>query len=443
MEITGTTTMLKPVYSAPHPLAGEKVPLTVFDRAALDIFIPIVFAYSAPAPSNEALKEGLRRAVAPYPHLAGRLLVDGQGRRLLHLNNEGVLVIEATVPYNLADVLVDGAMAANVCDLYPATPEENFGVPLLQIKLNRYKCGGLVIGLSYHHHTADGVSMSNFITTWENAVREGKNFIAPSPFIDRATTVVPRRTPASVFDHRSIEFKNGESGGCTSEGRDLIPTARVKDLRVHFTAEFVAELKARVGGRCSTFQCLLAHVWKKITAVRGLQPHEFTQVRVAVDCRGRANPPVPMDFFGNMVLWAFPRLRAGDVLSWSYQSVVGAIRDAVARIDEEYIQSFVDFGTLADASGEELVATAAAGTALCPDAEVDSWMGLRCHLLNFGTGPPSVVQPPDLPIEGLMVFVPSPTAKGDVDLFMGVAEDQMEAFRKICYSFDDLLAARM
>ncbi|KAM0842829.1 hypothetical protein ACQ4PT_058108 [Festuca glaucescens] len=440
MEITGTTTMLKPVYSAPHPLAGEKVPLTVFDRAALDSFVPIVFAYPAPAPSNEALKEGLRRAVAPYPHLAGRLLVDGQGRRLLHLNNEGVLVIEATVPINLADVL---AMAANVCDLYPATPEDNFGVALLQIKLNRYKCSGLVVGLSYHHQTADGVSMSNFITTWENAVREGKDFIAPTPFLDRATTAVPRRTPAPVFDHRSIEFKSGESGGCTSEGHDLVLTLRIKDLSVHFTAEFVAELKARVGGRCSTFQCLLAHVWKKITAVRGLQPDEFTQVRVAVDCRGRASPPVPTDFFGNMVLWAFPRLQVRDVLSWSYQSVVGAIQGAVSRINEEYIQSFVDFGTLADANGEELVATAAAGTALCPDAEVDSWMGLRCHLLDFGTGPPSVVQPPDMPIEGLMVFVPSPTAKGGVDLFMGVAEDQMEAFKKICYSLDGHLAPRM
>uniref|UniRef100_A0ACD5WRD3 Uncharacterized protein n=1 Tax=Avena sativa TaxID=4498 RepID=A0ACD5WRD3_AVESA len=442
MEITSTT-MLKPVYSAAHPLAGEKVPLTVFDRAALDIFVPIVFAYSAPAPSNEALKEGLVRAVAPYPRLAGRLAVDGQGRRFIHLNNEGVLLIEATVPSDLADVLVDGGMATDVRGLYPTIPEENFGVALLQIKLNRYKCGGLVIGLSYHHQTADGISMSNFITTWENAVREGKNFIAPTPFLDRATTAMPRRMPAPVFDHRSIEFKNEEGVGCTGEGHELVSEVRIKDLRVHFTAEFVAKLKARVGGRCSTFQCLLAHVWKKITAVRDLNPEDFTQVRVAVDCRGRANPPVPMDFFGNMVLWAFPRLQVRDVLSWSYGSVVGAIRDAVARVDEEYVQSFVDFGTLADANGEELAATAAAGTALCPDAEVDSWMGLRCHLLDFGTGPPSAVQPPDLPIEGLMVFVPSPAAKGGINLFMGVAEEHVEEFQLTCYSFDDLLAARM
>ena len=69
MEITSST-MVKPV---PHPLVGEKVPLTIFDRAASDLFVPTVLAYLAPAPSNEALKEGLLKAVAPYPHLAGSL----------------------------------------------------------------------------------------------------------------------------------------------------------------------------------------------------------------------------------------------------------------------------------------------------------------------------------------------------------------------------------
>jgi hypothetical protein len=141
-----------------------------------------------------------------------------------------------------------------------------------------------------------------------------------------------------------------------------------------------------------------------------------------------------MDFFGNMVLWAFPRLQVRDVLCWSYGDVVGAIRDAVARIDGDYIQSFVDFGAVADAQGQELTATA--GTMCCPNLEVDSWLGFRFHQVDFGGGPPAAFQPLDLPVEGLMVFVPSCVVKGDVDVYMAVAEDHVTAFQQICHYLD-------
>jgi len=324
---------------------------------------------------------------------------------------------------------------------------------VLHVKFNRYKCGGLIIGMICHHRVADGHAFSTFLAKWATLVRAGHNdddgdFIAPPPFLDRAATAVPRSPPAPVFDHRAVEFNAGDGHGSRSYA--VVPADKVKNLTVTFTAEFVAELKLKARGdgdggggavRCSTFQCLLAHVWKKVTAARGLSPEEFTQVKVAVNCRGRADPPLPADLFGNMVLWAFPRLEVGELLRSSYGRVVAAIRDTVARVDAEYIQSFVDFGAAADASGEDLAAAAAAaataaGTVLSPDLEVDSWLGFEFDRADFGTGPPRALLAPDIPVDGLMVFVPSGAARGGVDLFIGLVEGHVEEFRKICYSMD-------
>lgn len=403
--------MLKAIGSTPpHALAGEMVPLTLFDRVTLDRFVALMLVYPAPTPSNEALKEGLRRAVAAYPRVAGRLAVDQRGRRCIHFNNEGVLVLEVAAAVDLADVLVDGNLVTGEMDaLYPTLPppEANIGAALMQIKLTRYRCGGLVLGLACHHQVVDGTAGAAFRKTWARAVRQGADFTAPPfPSLDPATPVPVPRTP--VLDHGTTEFRRARGGDPT------VPKFcnNMKTVKLRFTAEFVAELKARVGAPCTRFECLLAHMWKKTTQARGLKPEEFTRVRFAVDCRGRAQPPVSPDFFGNMVLWAFPRLQVRDVLGWSYGRVVCAIRDAVARVDAEYISSFLDYGSLADVQGRELPTAPAAGTMCCPDLEVDSWLGFEHNQLDFGGGPPSLLLLPDISVEGIMYFVPSANDKG-------------------------------
>ncbi|CAM0953334.1 unnamed protein product [Alopecurus aequalis] len=408
-----SSTMVKAIDSMPpHPLAGQMVPPTIFDRVTFDLFVPLVFVYQAPTPSNEKLAEGLCRAVAAYPQLAGRLAVDQRGRRCIHVNNEGVLVLETVVALELAKVFMDGSL-------------ENIGAALLQIKLTRYMCGGLVLGVTFHYQVLDGTALDAFLATWARAVRQGTDFTAPSPLFLLNRAPVPLGTP--MFDHGSTEFNGGDP---------FAPTyCHMKTIKLKFTAEFIAELKARVGIPCTRFQCLLAHMWKKTTEARGLKPEEFTKVRVAVNCKGRAEPPVPSDYVGNMVLWAFPRLQVRDVLSWTYGRVVCAIRDAVARVDAEYIRSSLEFGSLADVQGLELTATApAAGTVCCPDLEVDSWLGFGYHQVEFGGGPPSLFRIPDIPVEGIMVFVPQCMDEGGVDVYIAIAENQVTTFQQICYS---------
>uniref|UniRef100_A0A0E0M751 Uncharacterized protein n=1 Tax=Oryza punctata TaxID=4537 RepID=A0A0E0M751_ORYPU len=345
MEITRSEVLRPSPASASGSVQTAK--LTAFDRAATDGHIPTVFAWNTGAPSNDKIKDGLAAVLARFPHLAGRFDVDDRGRRCVRLNDAGVLVLEAAAAADLADALAHDDVAAHVNDLYPKADMGRADEPVLQVQLTRYTCGGLVIGTACHHQVADGQSMSVFYTAWAAAVRTA-GAVLPTPSVDRAAVAAPRSPPTPAFDHRNIEFKGDHSRG---HSYGVLPLERIRNLAVHFPEEFVSGLKSQVGARCSTFQCLLAHAWKKVTAARDLSPEEFTQVRVAVNCRGRASPAVPVDYFGNMVLWAFPRMQVRDLLSASYAAVVGVIRDAVARVDEEYIQSFVDFGELAIGGG--------------------------------------------------------------------------------------------
>ncbi|KAM0822026.1 hypothetical protein ACQ4PT_071780 [Festuca glaucescens] len=147
---------------------GKKVPLTVFDRASTDGHIPGVVAWHAPAPTNSALKAGLLATVARFPHLAGRFAADERGRKCFHLNDAGVLVLEATADVDLADALAADGVSTHINQLYPKADKERADEPIWQVQLTRYRCGGLVIGTAHHHQAADGQSMNVFYALVEN-----------------------------------------------------------------------------------------------------------------------------------------------------------------------------------------------------------------------------------------------------------------------------------
>ena len=117
VEITRTT-VLEPSRESARG-GGKKVPLTVFDRASTDGYIPAVFAWNGPAaPTNDALMDGLRAAVARFPHLAGTFAADEHGRKCFHLNDAGVRVHEATADADLAHALAHD-VSAHINELYP------------------------------------------------------------------------------------------------------------------------------------------------------------------------------------------------------------------------------------------------------------------------------------------------------------------------------------
>jgi hypothetical protein len=152
---------------------------------------------------------------------------------------------------------------------------------------------------------------------------------------------------------------------------------------VHFSREWITELKSRashVGAPrpYTTLQCVAAHLWRCITEARGLDGREATRIRIAVNGRARmVRPRVPEGYTGSVVLWARPATTARELLGRPLRYAVELISREVARIDDAYFRSFIDFASSGAVEKEQLVPTADAAEVRLPASDPVPQAGLR------------------------------------------------------------------
>ncbi|KAG2575454.1 agmatine coumaroyltransferase-2-like [Panicum virgatum] len=439
MKITvQSSKAVKPAYPGGEAPAGAPgvVPLTVLDKANFDTYISVIYAFRPPAPGNAALEAGLARVLVEYREWAGRLGVDAQGNRAILLNDEGARFVEAT-----ADVALDSVMPLEptpaVLALHPSGDD---AVELMLIQVTRFACGSLVVGFTTQHIVADGRATSNFFLAWSQATRGAA--LDPVPVHDRESFFRPRDPPLVEFEHRGVEFKPYEKHVVESQshaGGD--DEEEVVVQKVHFSREFISRLKSRASAGLprpySTLQCVVAHLWRCMTTARGLDEGQSTSVCIAVDGRARMSPQVPDGYTGNVVLWARPTATAGELVAKPLQHAVGLINREVARINDGYFKSFIDFAG-SDAVGKERLVAAvdAAEMVLSPDIEVDSWLRIPFYDLDFGGGRPFFFMPSYLPVEGLLILLPSFVGDGSVDAYVPLFSRDMETFKDCCYAME-------
>ncbi|KAK3043608.1 hypothetical protein RJ639_001670 [Escallonia herrerae] len=422
--------IVKPTYNGKtHPSNLGFIPLSVFDKVTYNTHIAVIYAYRPPTPPNVTLELGLQKALSVYREWAGRLDRDDIGNSIILLNDEGVKFVEASVDGTL-DEAVSFKPSASLLALHPCLKGV---VELVQVQLTRFTCGSLVVGFTAHHLVADGQSTSNFLVAWGQACR-GLD-IGPLPTPDRA--IFPRRDPPCFeFEHRGVEFTNNKLV------KKDYPVS-VEDIvvhKAHFTLEFLAKLKQKASsessGPYSTFESLVAHLWRAITKSRALDNSKTTFVRISVNGRTRLNPRVPKDYFGNLVLWAFPSAKVQELLREPLPYAAKLIHDAVAKVNNNYFKSFIDFANY-KVEEEDLVPTAVMDkSSLCPNLEVDSWLRFPFYDLDFGGGCPHVFMPSYFPTEGMMFLLPSFIGDGSIDAFVPVFQDNVATFKRVCYSLD-------
>ncbi|OUZ99501.1 Transferase [Macleaya cordata] len=430
--------IVKPVYEGDNQptYITDYVPLSVFDKVTYNTHIAVIYAYRPPAPTNSTIEQGLQKALSEYREWAGRLGKNDKGDPVILLNDEGVKFVEASAEYTL-DQAMPFKPSTALLSLHPSLE----GVEeLAQVQLTRFTCGSLVVGFTSHHLVADGNATSNFLVAWGQACRGLDIKPSPSPLNNRSI-FTPRDPPLFEFEHNGVEFitKKLMNIKSTYPGDEL--TDNIIVHKVHFTKEFLTKLKTKASSACrdekpySTFESLVAHLWRAITRARGLQGFETTQVRISVNGRGRLNPRVPNEYFGNLVLWAFPTARVKDLLNEPLPFAAMIIHDAIAKVNDNYFKSFIDFASYKVQEDEDLIPTADMNrSVLHPNLEVDSWLRFPFYDLDFGGGSPYIFMPSYFPTEGMMFLLPSFIGDGSIDAFIPLFQQNLASFKQVCYS---------
>lgn len=427
--------LVKPAYNAvaaPSSAADEFIPLSVFDKVTYKMQMAIIYAFQAPAPSTAAIEKGLAAVLAEYRAFAGQLGEAPDGTPAVLLNDRGARLVEASVDADMVDMAPAKPTPA-LLRLHPDLDGEEEPQEVVLLQLTRFRCGSLAVGFTSNHVVADGHATSNFLVAWGRATRGLPATGLPPPVHHQAGLFKPRAPPRVDHDHRSREYHLPSPQQSHSAAAESIVIHKA-----HFTKDFIAGLRASAsegrGRPFSRFETILAHLWRTMTRARGLSPGETSQIRLSVDGRHRLG--LPAEYFGNLVLWAFPTATVADLLGRPLKHAAQVIHDEVARVDGGYFRSFIDFASSGAVEREGLAPTAVCKDVLCPDVEVDSWLTFPFYDLDFGTGSPTYFMPSYFPTEGMLFLVPSYIGDGSVDAFVPVFQDDLEAFKKCCYAME-------
>ncbi|KAJ0030968.1 hypothetical protein Pint_14412 [Pistacia integerrima] len=397
--------------------------------------VPLVYFYRRPAVSERSdffdtslLKEALSKALVAFYPLAGRLKRDENGRLQIECNAEGVLFMEAETSCVVDDEFGDDNFTPSLRmrQLVPSLDYSSTNIsssPLLVSQVTYFKCGGVCLGVGWHHILGDGTSGLNFIKSWAE-ISSGFSISNP-PFIDR-TILKSKAPPYPTFDH--IEYHPPpqlQSGVLpTSMTRVELSLDRINFLKTKF--------KKDQDVTYSTYEILAAHVWRCVCKARGLPNDQATKLYIPTNGRSRFNPPLPLGYLENVIFTATPIALADDIRSKPLIYVVKIVHEALKRMDDEYLRSALAYVEkhYNDLTGLKQ----GAPSCNCPNLRIVSWGGMPIYDTNFGWGSPIYMGRAIVPFEGQSFILPRPSNERSFSLIICLESRHIELFKNFFYS---------
>ncbi|KAJ0030969.1 hypothetical protein Pint_14413 [Pistacia integerrima] len=430
--------------SVVHP--AQETPSHSLWISNLDLFnaqfgqVPMVYFYRRPPqpPSDRSdffdsslLKEALSKALVAFYPLAGRLGRDGNGRLQIDCNGEGVLFIEAETSCAMED---DFTPSLKMKQLVPAIDYSTSDIsfhPLLLLQVTYFKCGGICVGIGWHHILGDGVSAFHFIKSWAEITCGFPISIPPS--IDR--TILHARIPSHpTFNHS--EYHPPPPVDILESQSSPRPTSMAKfRLSLDQINSFRAKLKNEDGATYSTFVILAAHIWRCVCKARGLPGNQLTKLHIPTEGRARLDPPLPLGYFGNVVFTAIPMALVGDIQSKPLIYTAKIIHEALTQMNDEYLRSTLAY--VEQHYNDRTTLKQGVSSSNYPNLKIISWTRMPIYDTDFGWGNPFFMSRAIVPSEGASLILPNPSNERNLSLIICLETPHMELFKKLLYTDGD------
>lgn len=386
------------------------------------------------------MKNALSRALVYFYPIAGRLRKnDETGRLEIDCNGEGVLFIEAETQLSLDDFGQYFTPNAEFREVVIPPCDYSGGLssfPLLLVKLTRFSCGGVTIGLAQNHQVGDGSAFIHFLISW-GRLAQGLD-LAGLPHIERSSHLAPRCPPEVKFHHVEYDPPITPVGvpGDVRKLNTLIETATTVSV-AKFTNDQLNALRLKASSgeganyKLSTYEILAGHVWSCACRARGLSDDQDVKVYIPTDGRLRFN--LPQGFFGNGIFSTACVDKAGDVACKPLWYVASRIREAVRRMnDEEYLRSAVDY---LESEADPTAVVRGAAVSVCPNLSINSWAKLPAYEADFGWGEPMFVGHGGIRFEGQVFILQSRERDGSLLVASKLFTIHMTQFLKYLSEF--------
>ncbi|XP_020702912.2 shikimate O-hydroxycinnamoyltransferase-like [Dendrobium catenatum] len=375
---------------------------------------------SFPSPAA-SIKASLARVLVSYYPFAGRFAKLTHGRLEISCTGKGALFFEAVSNLTLDEFGVykpslDNCRLLVPTDGFNALERSGDSIPILMVQLTTFKCGGLCLGTALHHQASDGIAATRFMCDWADTTRDPTRPI-PTPYIDR-TSLRARSPPTVQFHHPEFDLRERPE-----------KQEPVSFTFLNVTAAQLVAVKAACGDKYTSFESMAAHIWRCTCLARGpVRLDEEIRLVTTADLRRRLSHTIPSDFVGNAITVTVAIAPAAEVASGLRAA---RIRDAIEKLDEEYLRSVVDYLELQE---DKRRLARSAGNFAATDISVGSWHRLPLNEVDFGWGPPEFMGPATFIYPRQFLILSSPD--GGVKVCCSLETEKMDSFVKL---FHELL----